>query len=146
MADPKWRTRILPPTTLALFLSTVAHGADAIDVDKLLDAMIKSPKTTEEARLAVDAARTFHAMGACEGFREAIADLHLWGARGNDAQQRLRTVYAAAFKAIDQAPQDQARAGSKVAFDLIKGGKSGTNPWYYEAGFRIVYSAVCAVR
>ena len=145
MANLNWRNRTLPVTALALCLYTVAYGANAIDVDELLDAMFKSPETTEEVGLAVDAARTLHAMGACKEFRKTIGDLHLWGARGNDAQQRLRTAYAAAFKAIDHAPKDQARVGSKAAFDLIKGAKSGTNPWYYEAGFRIVYAAVCAV-
>lgn len=133
-------------TVLTLFVFvTPAIGDEGMDFDAVLE-MLKSDRgKLEEMHATVSVLKFFHAVEACEDFRAAIDAFEIYGSdRGDESKRKINHVFDSAFTAIDAAEGDHARTAANLAFDLAKGvGKSGINPWYFEAGFRVIYANVC---
>ena len=126
-------TILRPPTfalavVLTLFV-TQSIGED-VDFDSVFEILKSDRGKLEEMSSVVSFLKMAHAAEACEKFRIAI--------------DGFDSMFDSAFAAIDAAKGDHARKGANLAFDLAKGLQAnGGNPWYLQAGFRVIYANVC---
>ena len=127
---------------LTLFV-TPALGDEGVDFDAVLETLKSDRGKLEKMDAAVSILKKFHAAETCSDFRAAIDAFQIYGS-DRDAVAKISRVFDSAFAAIDAAEGDHARTAAKLAFDLTKGsGRSSTNPWYFEAGFRVIYANLC---
>ena len=132
-------------TTVLTLFASLAIGEEGTEVDTLLTLLKANPAKLEEVLAAASLLKVLHAKRACRDFRTAIGDFEIYGITSNaKARSRVNSVFGSAFAAIDAAKGDSSRTAAKLAFDLAKGLEKGrNNPWYFEAGFRVIYANVC---
>ena len=125
---------------LTLFV-TQSIGED-VDFDSVFEILKSDRGKLEEMSSVVSFLKMAHAAEACEKFRVAIDGFEI--RPGPAAKREINSMFDSAFAAIDAAKGDHARKGANLAFDLAKGLQANRgNPWYLQAGFRVIYANVC---
>ena len=137
---------IFRPLVLALVAALTLFVMQAIgeDVDfgDVYEILKSDRGKLEEMDSAVSIIKMADVVDACEKFRVAIDGFQFRS--GSEGERKVDNMFDSAFAAIDAAEGDHARKGANLAFDLAKGlGANGGNPWYWEAGFRVIYANVC---